>query len=131
MVDRVDGVVLWANLHLLLWLVAVPVHDRVDGRERISPAPRRSSTGSTCSGPPSRSRPAAGIERRPDGRRLRAALGRDVKGKLSPVLYLLGIGLAFIEPWLGVVPFVVVAAMWLVPDRRVERYLERERGTVD
>jgi hypothetical protein len=37
-------------------------------------------------------------------------------------------GLAYVEPWLGVVPFVAVAAMWLVPDRRVERYLEREGG---
>ena len=68
------------------------------------------------------------IERQPGGRRLREALGRDVKGKLSPVLYALGIGLAYVEPWLGVVPFVAVAAMWLVPDRRVERYLEREGG---
>jgi hypothetical protein len=51
------------------------------------------------------------------------AIGRDVKGWLSPVLYLLGIGLCFVSPWLGLVPYVAVAVMWLVPDRRVERYL--------
>jgi hypothetical protein len=62
----------------------------------------------------------------PDGHRLREALGNDLKGKLSPALYVLGIGLTFVEPWLGVVPFVAVAAIWLVPDRRVERYLERQ-----
>jgi hypothetical protein len=48
----------------------------------------------------------------------------------SPVLHLLGLGLAFIEPWLGVLPFVVAAAIWLVPDRRVERHVEREGGAV-
>jgi hypothetical protein len=50
-----------------------------------------------------------------------------VKGRLSPVLYLIGIGLAFVEPWVGLLPFIGVALMWLVPDRRVERFLERER----
>jgi hypothetical protein len=43
---------------------------------------------------------------------------------------LLGLGLAFIEPWLGVLLFVVAAAIWLVPDRRVERHVEREGGAV-
>jgi hypothetical protein len=43
-------------------------------------------------------------------------------------VYVLGIGLAYVEPWLGVIPFVAVAAMWLVPDRRLERHLEREGG---
>ena len=62
------------------------------------------------------------------GERLRAALGNDLKGKLSPVLYMVGIGLAFVEPWLGLVPFIAVALIWLVPDRRVERFLERERS---
>jgi hypothetical protein len=50
-----------------------------------------------------------------------------VKGRLSPVLYLLGIALAFVQPWLALVPYVAVALMWLVPDRRVERYLAAQR----
>ena len=57
------------------------------------------------------------------GPRLREAVGNDLKGKASPVIYLAGILLAFVEPWLALVPFVVVALIWLVPDRRVERYL--------
>jgi hypothetical protein len=61
------------------------------------------------------------------GPRLRDVVGRDLKGKLSPVIYVVGIALAFVEPWLGLVPFVVVALMWLVPDRRVERYLAVHR----
>jgi hypothetical protein len=58
------------------------------------------------------------------GSRLREALGRDRKGKLSPALYISGIVLALASPWLGMLVFTAVAVMWLVPDRRVERYLE-------
>ena len=59
----------------------------------------------------------------PDFPRLRQALGRDLKGKVSPFLYLSGIALALVTPWLGVLVFTCVAIMWLVPDRRVEQYL--------
>ena len=44
-----------------------------------------------------------------------------MKGKLSPVLYAIGIALAFVNPWISVTLYIVVAAMWLVPDRRIER----------
>jgi uncharacterized membrane protein len=54
---------------------------------------------------------------------LATALGRDWKGKLSPVLYLLGILLAFVQPNLSHALYVLVALMWLVPDRRIERHL--------
>jgi uncharacterized membrane protein len=49
-----------------------------------------------------------------------AAIGRDIKGKASPVLYCLGISLAFVNRWLGIAVYVVVALTWLIPDRRVE-----------
>jgi uncharacterized membrane protein len=69
--------------------------------------------------------------RQPDtGPRLRDVVGNDLKGKLSPVIYLAGILLAFVEPWLALIPFVVVALIWLVPDRRVERYLAQHQGIV-
>jgi uncharacterized membrane protein len=55
------------------------------------------------------------------------AVGRDVKGKLSPFLYCLGIGLSFVDPWLGVAVYVCVALMWLVPDPRVERRVAQEQ----
>jgi uncharacterized membrane protein len=54
---------------------------------------------------------------------LRVAIGNDLKGRLSPPLYGLGIGLSFVNRWAGVAIYVVVALMWLVPDRRVERTL--------
>jgi uncharacterized membrane protein len=53
------------------------------------------------------------------------ALGRDLKGKASPVLYVMGILLSFVEPLVGLALYTVVAIMWLVPDRRLERYVEQ------
>jgi uncharacterized membrane protein len=55
--------------------------------------------------------------------KLRVALGSDTKGKISPLLYCLGIALAFAHRWIGLALYVVVALIWLVPDRRVERHL--------
>jgi uncharacterized membrane protein len=48
-------------------------------------------------------------------------LGSDIKGKISPILYLAGIGLAFVYPWLSIAAYTLVAVMWLVPDRRIEK----------
>jgi uncharacterized membrane protein len=56
----------------------------------------------------------------PDSR-LALAIGRDVKGKASVVIYVIGIGLSFLDRWLGLAAYVVVACLWLVPDRRVSR----------
>jgi uncharacterized membrane protein len=127
-VDRVDGGVLWANLHLLLWLSLYPFTTAWMDETDLARTPTMVYGVNLLGAAMAYYVLVLVIERQPGGRRLREALGRDVKGKLSPALYVLGIGLAYVEPWLGVVPFVAVAAMWLVPDRRVERYLEREGG---
>jgi uncharacterized membrane protein len=58
-------------------------------------------------------------EEGPDSR-LGAAVGRDLKGKVSPLLYLAAIPLAFVSPWIALAVYVLVALMWLVPDRRIE-----------
>ena len=57
---------------------------------------------------------------------LAEALGRDVKGKISPILYGAGIVLAFVNPWISIALYVLVAIIWLVPDRRIERIVGRE-----
>jgi uncharacterized membrane protein len=127
-VDRVDGGVLWANLHLLLWLSLYPFTTAWMDETDLARIPTVVYGVNLLGAAMAYYVLVLSIERLPGGRRLREALGRDLKGKISPLLYLLGIALAFVEPWLGVLPFVAVAAIWLVPDRRVERYLERERG---
>lgn len=124
-VDRVDGTVLWANLHLLLWLSLYPFTTAWMNESDLASTPTMVYGVNLLGAAMAYYVLVLTIERLPGGQRLREAMGRDVKGKISPVLYLVGIALAYVEPWLGVVPYVAVAAMWLVPDRRVERYLER------
>jgi uncharacterized membrane protein len=60
---------------------------------------------------------------RSEGRQsmLAEALGSDLKGKISPILYIAGIVLAFVNPWISVALYVLVAIIWLVPDRRIAR----------
>jgi uncharacterized membrane protein len=56
--------------------------------------------------------------------RLADALGRDIKGKASFVICLAGIGLAFVNHWLSCAAYVLLASLWLIPDRRIERVIE-------
>jgi uncharacterized membrane protein len=60
-----------------------------------------------------------------DNAELAEAIGKDAKGKLSVLLYALGIGLSFVSAWLGFGVYCAVAIMWLVPDRRIERKLSQ------
>ncbi len=126
LVEQISGGVLWANLHLLFWLSLFPFStawmdetdfDRVPvivyGLNLLLAAIAYY-TVERC------------IFAGRGGDRLRAALGRDLKGKLSPLMYLAGIALAFVAAWLSVAVFVFAALVWLVPDRRVERFLSAE-----
>ena len=127
-VERVNGLVLWMNLHLLLWLSLYPFTTAWMDESHLALVPTVAYGVNLLAAAVAYYVLQATIKRRPGGHRVREALGRDTKGKLSPVLYLLGIGLAFVEPWLALVPFVLVALIWLVPDRRVETFLEMERS---
>jgi hypothetical protein len=60
------------------------------------------------------------------GGALAQMIGSDLKGRASPVLYLCGIGLSFVRPWAAELLYAAVAAIWLVPDRRIERALAKE-----
>jgi uncharacterized membrane protein len=127
--ERVSGGVLWANLHLLFWLSLFPFATRWMGDEHFERVPvlvyglsllfagfayyLLERTIIRAEGPESR---------------LEKALGRDVKGLASPPIYMVGIAATFVEPWFGMVFFVVAALMWLVPDRRLERFVA-ETGT--
>ena len=123
---RVDGLILWANLHLLFWLSLVPFTTGWMGENDFAPVP-------TALYGVSLVMPAlawlglqyAIIRNQGPESALAHAVGRDLKGKLSPLLYGLGILLAFVDTRIAGTLYVLVALLWLVPDRRVERAVRR------
>ena len=128
-VEHVDGRVLWANLHLLFWLSLFPFTTAWLDDSRVALAPTVLYGADLLLAAVAFFLLQRAVMRDPATRAtVEAVFGRDLKGKASPVLYLLGIGLAFVTPWLGLVPMVAVALMWVVPDRRVERYLAAQRA---
>jgi uncharacterized membrane protein len=119
---RVNGRILWANINLLFWLSLFPFAAAWMGEHHLTSAPTAvyGAVGLLAALAYYVLQIAVVREQGPDWP-LAAALGRNMKGKTSPVMYAAGIGLAFISPWISVVLYVLVALMWLVPDRRIER----------
>ncbi|MBK6895085.1 MAG: DUF1211 domain-containing protein [Alphaproteobacteria bacterium] len=123
-VQRVNGAILWANMHLLFWLSLVPFVTGWMGENNFAPLP--------CA--------FYGIvllmaavsyfilqftivaEHGRDSL-LAKAVGRDIKGKLSLAAYVLGIAASFISVWIAMALYVAVALIWLIPDRRIEKSL--------
>ncbi len=119
--ERVNGKILWANMHLLFWLSLTPFVTRWMGENHVAPLPTAlygvvlllSAVAYTIL-------QRTIIDQQGESSRLGAAVGRDFKGKLSLVCYLAAIPLAFVRPWLSAGLCVFVACLWLVPDRRIE-----------
>ena len=119
---KINGGIMWANLHLLFWLSLFPFVTGWMGENHFHPFPSAlygavlfmasiayyilQTLVVSAQGPTSR---------------LAKALGLDWKGKLSPVLYAAAIGISFVRPWIAGCIYVAVALMWLVPDRRLAR----------
>ncbi len=124
-VQNVTGPVLWANLHLLFWLSLFPFVTGWAGENHFAPVPVAlyglvllmaaiayfvlQTAIIKCQGANSL---------------LARAIGKDLKGKISPVLYAAAIAAAFFQPWIAIGIYVAVALMWLIPDRRIERALK-------
>jgi uncharacterized membrane protein len=126
---RINGRILWANMHLLFWLSLIPFVTGWMGENHFASAPTA----------------AYGVvllfaaiayyvlqtliksEEGP-GSRISLALGADLKGKLSPVLYLVAIPMAFVLQWISEAIYVFVALLWLIPDRRIESKLMEKRN---
>jgi TMEM175 potassium channel family protein len=127
--ERVSGLVLWANLHLLFWLSLVPFTTGWLGENEFAATPA-AAYGIVLLAAGAAYFALQGAIIRTEGKTstLALALGRDVKGKASPLLYALGIGLAYVDRWLSMAIYVIVALMWLIPDRRVERILGAAPG---
>jgi uncharacterized membrane protein len=122
---QINGKILWANMHLLFWLSLVPFVTGWMGENHFAPLPTAiygvvlllaaiayfilqrtiiAQQGATS--------------------RLKAAVGKDIKGKISPLIYLLAIPLAFVNQWVSDALYILVALMWLIPDRRIESKLD-------
>jgi uncharacterized membrane protein len=130
-VEHVNGTVLWANLHLLFWLSLFPFTTAWMDQTTFARTPVVVYGVNLLLAAVAYYVLQQAIFRVEGGSGLRQALGRDLKGKSSPVLYLCGIALAFVNTWLSMLVFTSIAIMWLVPDRRVERYLaEQGSGSV-
>ncbi len=125
-VRRVNGMILWANTHLLFWLSLTPLATEWLGQNYHAPVPTAVyGVFLLMSGFAYYILQSAIIRTEGHNSTLASALGADIKGKLSLVLYATAIGLAFIRPALADVVYAGVALMWLVPDRRIERRLNR------
>ena len=123
-VRRVNGAVLWANLHLLFWLSLFPFVTAWTGENHFAPTPMALyGFVLLMAGIAYYILQGTIIRSEGPGSLLASAIGRDFKGKLSPVIYLLAIPAAFIQPWISQAAYVFVALMWLIPDRRIERVL--------
>ncbi len=119
--ERVNGAVLWANLHLLFWLSLVPFVTGWMGEHHFGPLPTAvygavqffSAIAYTIL-------QFAIIRLEGPQSKLAAAVKGDVKGKLSAVMWFVAIPLAFVQTWIAIGLYIAVACIWLVPDRRIE-----------
>ena len=125
-VKHVSGGILWANLHLLFWLSLFPFATAWLGENHVTPMPTALyGFVLLMAAIAYYILQRAIIARQGPASLLAAAIGRDWKGKLSPALYLVAIVLSFAHPWSGNIIYVLVALIWLVPDRRIERVMEK------
>jgi uncharacterized membrane protein len=125
-VKRVSGPVLWANLHLLFWLSLIPFVTGWMGENYAAAWPVALYGIVLLAAAIAYyilARALISVNGRDSA--LAIAFGRDVKGKVSPAIYSLAIPLAFVNAWISCALYVVVAIIWLIPDRRIERTLPR------
>jgi uncharacterized membrane protein len=122
---QVSGAILWANLHLLFWLSLFPFTTGWMGENHLASIPTAAYGFVLLMAAIAYyilQRAIIGREGRDS--LLALAIGKDWKGKLSPVLYLIAIPLAFVNSWIASGLYAFVALLWLIPDRRIERMLE-------
>lgn len=129
-VKNVTGSILWANLHLLFWLSLVPFVTGWIGENHFDPIPM------ALYGIVLLMAAIAYfilqteiIRTQGEDSLLARAVGKDIKGKMSPIIYLLAIGSNFFSQWISGALYVLVALIWLIPDKRIEIILKNEFET--
>lgn len=116
-----SGAIMWTNLHLLFWLSLVPFVTAWIGEEHAHPWPAAIYGVVACMAGVAYYLLVHAILAKNHGTRIERAIGSDRKGKLSVVIYVIGAALAFVDPWLAYASYVLVAIVWFVPDRRLDR----------
>jgi uncharacterized membrane protein len=125
----INGKILWANLHLLFWLSLVPFVTGWMGENHFAPLPTAVYGVVMLFAAIAYTILQTLIVRQSEANSsLAAAVGKDLKGKLSMLCYLLAIPLAFVHQWISDGLYVLVAMMWLIPDRRIEAKLEESKS---
>ena len=124
--ERINGRILWANLHLLFWLSLVPFVTGWMGENHFAPLPTAVyGVVLLLAGAAYTVLQTAIIAHHGPASSLAAAVGEDTKGRISLALYTAAIPLAFVQEWISDAIYVFVALLWLVPDRRIESRLDR------
>lgn len=122
LVKHINGTILWANLHLLFWLSLIPFTTGWMGQNEFAEVPTALYGVVLLLAAIAYYLLQTAIVRAQGSESdLARVLGSDIKGKISPVLYLAAIPLAFVSRWVALGLYVVVALIWLIPDRRIER----------
>ena len=124
---KVSGSVLWANLHLLFWLSLFPFATAWMGENHFTALPTAMYGVVLLMAAIAYwilQQRIIAVEGHDS--LLARATGSDFKGRLSPLFYSAGIALAFVQPWLSCALYVLVALVWLVPDRRIESRIDRQ-----
>jgi uncharacterized membrane protein len=122
--EQINGKILWANMHLLFWLSLIPFVTGWMGENHFAPLP------TAVYGAVLLLAAIAYyvlqrliIKQQGPNSKLKTAIGKDIKGKISPLVYIVAIPLAFVHQWISDALYVSVALMWLIPDRRIESKL--------
>lgn len=124
---RVNGAVMWANMHLLFWMSLIPFATAWHGEHLLQPGPAAlyGAVLMACAVAWAIMQRVIIAHQGPDSP-LKRAIGRDWKGRASPVLYATGIAVAFVHPIIADIIYAGVAAMWLVPDSRVAHAMDKD-----
>lgn len=125
--SKINGKILWANLHLLFWLSLIPFTTGWMGENHFAKATMTLYGIVLFMAAIAYTILQYQITASKENNILAKALGKDIKGKISPVLYLTGIAFSFYNEWVSGAMYILVALIWLVPDKRIERTINTEK----
>jgi uncharacterized membrane protein len=125
---HINGAILWANLHLLFWLSLVPFVTNWMGENYHESLPTAIyGVVLFAAGAAYYILQTLIVREQGENSTIKTALGKDIKGKISPLIYIAAIILAFVNSYIADALYVLVALMWLIPDRRIELKINHDK----